>query len=95
MEGRLDREEIIALGPRELAEDYLLFGLRLNEGIDLKKVSRLCPNLKVEPLRLFLDQLVEAGLAERKGSRFWVTDQGRLLVDRIGSEAVDRFIPVA
>ena len=89
-EGRLDREEIVALGSRELAEDYLLFGLRLNEGVDLEEASRRCPIADFASVRLFLGQLVEEGLAECEGSRFWVTDRGRLVVGRSGAEVVHR-----
>tara|TARA_Y100000588_G_scaffold387114_1_gene484181 strand:- start:4038 stop:5204 length:1167 start_codon:yes stop_codon:yes gene_type:complete len=93
--GCLTRKDVVSLGPLELAEDYLLFGLRLNEGIGLRKVAELCPEADLEPLRLFFHQLGEEGLTEARGDGFRVTDRGRLLVDRIGSEVAHRFASVA
>ena len=92
---RLEREDLVALEPLDLVEDYLLFGLRLNEGIDLEAVCRRCPQVDLAPLRLFLERLGEEGLGERQGDWFRVTDQGRLVVDRIGAEVVDRLTMAA
>jgi oxygen-independent coproporphyrinogen III oxidase len=90
-EGRLDREEVIDLGDREIAEDYLLFGLRLNDGIDLGVVSRLLPEFDLQPIRFFLQRLASDGLIEEEDECYAVTDRGRLVVDRIGAEITDRF----
>ena len=86
---------MVALGARELVGDYLLFGLRLNEGIDLGEVGRRCPQVDLDPPRRFLDQLVEEGLLEGRGDQFRVTDRGRLVVDRLGAEVADRLTIVA
>ncbi len=89
-EGRLEREEVIALGALELVEDYLLFGLRLNDGIDLGEASIRCPQVDIGPSRQLLCQLAEEGLVEGGDDQFRVTDRGRLVVDRLGSEVADR-----
>ena len=89
-DGRLEREEVISLGPPERLADALLFGLRLNEGIDLAMLARSCPQVDLGSVRLFLIQLQEEGLVDGQDERFWVTDRGRLVVDRVGAEVVDR-----
>ena len=88
--GRLRREEVIGFSPRELAEDYLLFGLRLNEGVNLAELRRRWPEVEFASLLPFLKRLVEEGLLETVGESYSVTDRGRLVVDRLGSEVVDR-----
>ena len=89
-EGRLEREEAVTLGSLELFEDYLLFGLRLNDGIDLGEATIRCPQVDVNPVRELLFQLAEEGLIEGCDDQFRVTDLGRLVVDRLGSEVADR-----
>jgi len=90
-EGRLDREQVVPLGSKEIAEDYLLFGLRLNEGVDLREISRRLPENDLVPIRSFLEQLAGEGLVLVEGDRYATTDRGRLVVDRIGSEISTRF----
>ena len=88
--GRLSREEVVCLTPRELAEDYMLFGLRLNEGVNLAELARRWPEVELASLLPFLHRLVQEGLMEQVGESYSVTDQGRLVVDRLGSEVVDQ-----
>jgi oxygen-independent coproporphyrinogen-3 oxidase len=88
--GRLEREEVVFLSPPERLADALLFGLRLNEGIDLAMLARGCPQVDLGTVRLFLIQLQEEGLVDGQDERFWVTDRGRLVVDRVGAEVVER-----
>ena len=87
---RLSREEVVCLTPRELAEDYMLFGLRLNEGVNLAELERRWPEVELPSLLPFLLRLVEEGLLDKAGESYFVTDRGRLVVDRLGSEVVDR-----
>jgi oxygen-independent coproporphyrinogen-3 oxidase len=37
------------------------------------------------------ERLVAEGLAERAGSRFWLTNRGRLLADTVGAEIMAAF----
>ena len=83
---RMDESE---LTPGELALDSVIFGLRMNEGIDMDVLEARFPgfeNPRVEP---FLHSLVEEGLAEASGRQFRLTVRGRLVVDRIGTELLD------
>jgi oxygen-independent coproporphyrinogen-3 oxidase len=73
----------------ELALDSIIFGLRMNEGIDLDVVEARFPELEGPQVQPFLHSLVEEGLAEASGRRFRLTVRGRLVVDRIGAELLD------
>lgn len=74
------------LTPELLASDFLIFGLRLNEGVDL---ARLRSRFGIEPPATwgaYLNDLEGEGLLVRKGDQVRLTPPGRLVVDRIGSE---------
>ncbi len=76
------------------AEDALVFGLRMNAGVDLhpwKLQSPAAPWSEVENL---LARLVSEGLAVRDGSRIRLTGRGRLLADAIGAEIMEAFRPL-
>ncbi|MBT3470494.1 MAG: radical SAM family heme chaperone HemW [Opitutae bacterium] len=77
------------LTPDELALDSIIFGLRMNEGIDLDAVYERFPGLKDSGVEAFLNSLVKEGLTEASGRIFRLTVSGRLVVDRIGAELMD------
>ena len=63
------------LDPTEAAEERLLMGLRIDEGV---------PLAELEPLPLeALPDLVGAGLIRREGERILATPAGRLVLDRV------------
>jgi oxygen-independent coproporphyrinogen-3 oxidase len=66
------------LDPRAAAEERLLMGLRIDEGVAEAELGAL-------PLARLPD-LVEAGLLTRTGGRIIATAQGRLLLDRVTAE---------
>ncbi len=70
--GWADRE---TLTPRERAEERLLMGLRIDEGVALTDLAPL-------PLSR-LPELVEQGMVAQIGGRLRATPQGRLLLDRV------------
>lgn len=77
--GLVDR---VKLSEGLLLEDSLIFGLRMNEGVDLAKLERRFG----KDLRGFalLDQLVEEGKAERQGDVLRLTAEGRMVADAVG-----------
>lgn len=81
-------EERQELTSELLAADSLIFGLRVNEGVDLNAHRARFPIDPPPPLAAYLDGLVGDGLAERCGPRLRLTDAGRLVVDRIGMEVM-------
>ena len=69
-----------ALHPKAKAEERLLMGLRIDEGVAEADLFPL-------PLTRLLD-LVDSGLLDRRGGRLVATARGRLLLDRVTAELV-------
>lgn len=81
--GLVDR---VALSPELLLEDSLIFGLRMNEGVDLEALEeRFGFSSRQWPL---LSRLVEEGKAVREGARIRLTDAGRMVVDAVGEALI-------
>ena len=79
-------EDRVALTPELLVEDALIFGLRMNEGVDLAVLAERLPGAPWAAVEVFAERLVAEGLAERAGARLRLTLRGRLVADAIGSE---------
>jgi putative oxygen-independent coproporphyrinogen III oxidase len=95
---RVDRgermtEDRSALTASLLAEDALVFGLRMNEGVDLGRLQGRCPDAPWERVTALIARLADEGLAVRDGSRVRLEPRGRLLADSIGSEIMLAFGP--
>jgi oxygen-independent coproporphyrinogen III oxidase len=84
-------EDRLELTPSLLAEDAVVFGLRMNEGVDLARQAARAPDAPWEAVQALVARLVEAGLAHQTGSRVTLTPKGRLLADSIGSEMMAAF----
>jgi oxygen-independent coproporphyrinogen-3 oxidase len=84
-----------ALTPALLAEDGLVFGLRMNAGVDLDRLWERCPPAPRERVEALIDRLAQDGLAARDGRRVRLEGRGRLLADSIGSEIMAAFDPLA
>jgi oxygen-independent coproporphyrinogen-3 oxidase len=82
--GKPALDEVI-LTPTLLQQDCLIFGLRMNAGVDVAEIQRRHGALPAST-RQFLERLVEEGLAVRQATLFRLTEAGRLLADRIGEE---------
>lgn len=69
-----------ALSAEETADEYLLMGLRLSEGIDLARLAAIDGRaLDEERLRAFANK----GLIERKGAWLAATPKGRIVLNRL------------
>lgn len=80
-------EDRVALTPALLAEDALVFGLRLNDGVDLAEVRARFPAARGwAEVESELDRLAANDLLVRSGSTIRLTRAGRLLADAVGSE---------
>jgi putative oxygen-independent coproporphyrinogen III oxidase len=77
------------IAPRDRGVEALLMGLRLSEGIDLKRIALLA-RCEVDALLEWgaVDRLEAQALLERDGDRLRVTATGRLLLDSILAEVV-------
>ncbi len=74
----LEQDE--ALTPAQAADEYLLMGLRLTEGIELKRLQGIAGR-KRDPSRIA--GLAAEGLLTQDGDRLAATPQGRLVLDRL------------
>jgi oxygen-independent coproporphyrinogen-3 oxidase len=81
----------ISATPELLAEDALVFGLRMNAGVDLRALRKICPAAPWGAVESLLERLVNDGLAARDVDRVCLTDRGRLLADAVGSEIMAAF----
>lgn len=84
-------EDRVALTPELLAEDALIFGLRMNAGVNLAPWRRRAPQAPWTEVEAMLDRLGESGLLIRRGAEVSLTDRGRLVADAIGAEIMTAF----
>ena len=74
----LASEEILSAA--EMADEYLLMGLRLSEGIDLARLAFVAGRALDEER---IGALAREGLINRNGARLAATPKGRLVLDRL------------
>lgn len=79
--GRDITETRVTLTPEDKAEEAVMLGLRLSDGIDLRS-PRLSP-FRAAPSESLLDGLVTQGLLRRQGSRIALTDRGFLVSNQV------------
>ncbi len=80
-------EERVALTPALIAEDALVFGLRLVDGVDLAALRARLPGLDGwAAVHAVLARLAEEGLAEHSADSIRLTTRGRLVADAAGAE---------
>ena len=81
--------ERIELRPQLLFEDSLIFGLRMNEGVDLALLEkRFGLHISNESYAVFA-QLEDEGKLERVDSLIRLTAEGRLVADAVGELVLD------
>jgi putative oxygen-independent coproporphyrinogen III oxidase len=69
-----------SLSAAETADEYLLMGLRLSEGIDLARLAAI-DGRALDETRL--SALAQDGLIDRRGARLAATSKGRLVLNRL------------
>ncbi len=85
-EDRRATEDRSELSPALLAEDTLIFGLRMNDGVEpaaLRPLALLADWPLVDAL---FDALLADGLLERSGPAVRLTRRGRMVADSVGAE---------
>jgi oxygen-independent coproporphyrinogen III oxidase len=93
--GRRVTEDRCALTPALLAEDALIFGLRMNAGVDLSWWRGRAPEAPWRGIEETLAGLEAGGLLIRDGAHVRLTEDGRLVADSVGAEIMGAFEPVA
>ena len=82
------------LTPELLAEDALIFGMRMNAGVDLAAWQSRAPCAPWTAVDATIGDLVGNGLATREGTVVRLTTHGRLMADAVGAEIMMAFEPV-
>ncbi len=89
--GRRVTEDAVELTKELLAEDALIFGLRMNAGVNVRGWRERAPEAPWGEVEGVLERLAENGLAERSDGVVRLTKRGRLLADAIGAEVMEAF----
>lgn len=84
-------EERLRLTPELLAEDALIFGLRMNAGVDVASWRARAPAAAWAAVDEALGVLADNGWLVREDSRIRLTDEGRLVADAVGAEIMAAF----
>jgi oxygen-independent coproporphyrinogen-3 oxidase len=89
--GQPVREQAKALSVRDLLCDALIFGLRLNEGVDPFALAERFETPLPQGVRDLFADLVEEELMELAGTRFRLNGEGRLRADAVGVAVLEKF----
>ncbi len=83
------RADVTVLDDELLATDALIFGLRMNVGVDLGELVQRFAAVDFSPLRAWVNSMAEEGLVEYTDDSLRLTTRGRLLADEVGAELMD------
>lgn len=91
LSGEPPKEERVSLDDRILLADSLVFGLRMNQGVDFAALKQRYPAAgALAALERLMDQLVAERIVAREDGRLRLTGKGRLLADAVGSEVLTK-----
>jgi oxygen-independent coproporphyrinogen-3 oxidase len=91
--GQPPKAEVVTLDASILMADALIFGLRMNAGVDLAEIAQRFPAPEVSTVIEPLFARFEAeGLLIREGAHARLTHQGRLVCDAIGSAVLEAVV---
>ena len=86
--GGTAKKEAEVLSPETRLAEALLFGLRMNEGVDVNECEQRFGCCLKEEQRKKIEQFKDQGLLELQGSVLRVTASGRLVLDEISGYLV-------
>lgn len=89
-------EDRCVLADRNLLEDALIFGLRMNTGVDWRQLIERFPEAleglgERRAVEHMMARLEGDGLVRISETRWSLTDRGRLLADAVATEVMDAF----
>ena len=89
-------EDRCTLADRNLLEDALIFGLRMNSGVDWRQLRARFPDgvgseARGRAVEGAIERMKFDGLIEIEGARWALTDRGRLLADAVATEIMGAF----
>ncbi len=91
VKGERMTEDRLALTPAQLAEDAMIFGLRMNAGVDLDFWHSRSPDAPWKEVDMRIQRLIAENLALMDDKSLRLTDRGRLLADAVGLEMMEAF----
>ena len=83
-------DNIEKISQQKLAEDCLIFGLRLSNGINLKHLRERFRSINFDIFTQLWQQLINEHLAEYSNDIIKLTENGRLVADAIASEIIGK-----
>lgn len=84
-------ENVVALSPALLLCDALVFGLRMNRGVEPKALAARFETELPAGVMTLAERLAEEDMAEWDGTRLRLTEEGRLVADAVGLEVMGCF----
>ncbi len=84
-------EDRVVLTPALLAEDALIFGLRMNAGVNLAELRGRFPSAPWPEVEVQISRLQDAAVAEVVDGHLRLTPRGRIIADTVGAEIMDAF----
>ena len=87
--GEPARIEVKELTDSLLMEDALIFGLRMNSGVDVEELCQRFERPLSQRASKSLSEMEANGILNRMGSRVFLTEAGRLLADAIGETLME------
>lgn len=81
-------EDIVKLDENELFECAIIFGLRMNVGVNLSELQTRYPRANAKKYIDIADALVKKGVLIRENSTIRLTDDSRLIADAVALEFV-------
>jgi oxygen-independent coproporphyrinogen-3 oxidase len=91
MSGEPPKEERVSLNDRILLADSLVFGLRMNQGVDYAALRQRFPQAgDLTALDELMNRLVEAHILLSDKNQLRLTQKGRLLADAVGSGVLEQ-----
>jgi len=82
-------DELTPLTPELLAADALIFGLRLNVGVDLAELQQRFPGEHWGSFKALWSTLADEGFLTQHGSKIQLTPSGRMLADAVGGRILE------
>lgn len=93
--GERATEDRVMLTPALLAEDALIFGVRMNAGVDLGALRGRFPEAPWAAVETEIARLTDAGVAVTGAGHLRLTARGRLIADTVGAELMQAFSEAA
>jgi oxygen-independent coproporphyrinogen III oxidase len=93
--GERATDDRVRLTPALLAEDSLIFGLRLNDGVDLRALRERFPSVPWAAVEGIVQRFVDDGLAVQQAERLRLTRRGRLVADSVGGAVMEAMAAAA